>query len=546
MSSPMLDHALPRSLVLALLCGAALAGCGKTLPVEGTGHGGASASVTTVAGTNQLGASGLATKNTTRLGGSSPMVDAAAVALATNPGLTPATRPQAVVLVDDRDWPAALAAAALASSPLRAPLLYTEGSSLPTLSAQALAALKPTGAALLGGAQVIAVGPASAPAGYRTRTVAGAAAQGEPSGAGTGSAEQAGGGSGGGGQAGASGSGPGGGGQAGASGSGPGGGGQAGASGSGATGGGPAGGGPANEEPAVLAARVEHLVQIIHGGPPHRVIVIGADGPPALAMPAAGLAAESGAPILPVYATGIPRATRRVLRHLHHPIIYAVGPPTAVSHAVLAKLARFGPVRRIYAGAGALGSTASSADGETPAANAIAVARYSDGPFGWAIEQPGHGLVFALASRPLDAPAAAPLSASGDYAPLLLLERPDQVPRVLAQYLSDIQPGYSDAPEYQPVRGVYNHGWLIGDGEAITVTVQAELDAMLEISPPAATGSAASSSAGTEAATPTVIPPTTTRSTSTPSTTAPSTTAPSATTAPATTTHPPAPPSNTP
>ena len=73
-------------------------------------------------------------RNTTRLAGANPVADAAAVALATNPGLTPTTRPQAVVLVDDRDWTAALAASALASSPLRAPILYSEGSTVPALS----------------------------------------------------------------------------------------------------------------------------------------------------------------------------------------------------------------------------------------------------------------------------------------------------------------------------------------------------------------------------------------------------------------------------
>ena len=31
------------------------------------------------------------------------------------------------MLVDERDWPAALAASALASAPLSAPLLYSEG-----------------------------------------------------------------------------------------------------------------------------------------------------------------------------------------------------------------------------------------------------------------------------------------------------------------------------------------------------------------------------------------------------------------------------------
>jgi hypothetical protein len=74
-----MSSALAR-LTIALLLSALLAGCGKSLPSEGHGRG---ASVTTVAGTSQLAASGLATKNTTRLGGANPVADAAAVALAT-------------------------------------------------------------------------------------------------------------------------------------------------------------------------------------------------------------------------------------------------------------------------------------------------------------------------------------------------------------------------------------------------------------------------------------------------------------------------------
>ena len=57
-------------------------------------------------------------------------------------------------------------------------------------------------------------------------------------------------------------------------------------------------------------------------------------------------------------------------------------------------------------------------------AGSIAVARYTDGEFGWGVKEPGHGLVFANSGRPLDAPAAALLSATGNYGPLLLLESP--------------------------------------------------------------------------------------------------------------------------
>jgi len=91
--------------------------------------------------------------------------------------------------------------------------------------------------------------------------------------------------------------------------------------------------------------------------------------------------------------------------------------------------------------------------------------------------------VFANPARPLDAPAAALLSASADYGPMLLLTAGGGISAGLATYLGDIQPAYASAPEFQPVRGVYNHGWLIGDEQAIPLITQAELDSLLEISP---------------------------------------------------------------
>ena len=49
----------------------------------------------------------------------------------------------------------------------------------------------------------------------------------------------------------------------------------------------------------------------------------------------------------------------------------------------------------------------------------------------------------------------------------------------LQNYLLDIQPGYDD----DPVRGVYNHGWVMGDEKAISIDVQSRIDALLEIQP---------------------------------------------------------------
>jgi len=354
------------------------------------------------------GAVSVTTRNTTRVGGANAAADAAAVARVAYPGLTSASRPQTVVLVDQSDWPAALAAASLAAAPLNAPLLYAEGNSLPQVSREALEAMHPTGTGPLG-VQVLEVGTdAPLPAGYTAQPV--------PSG-----------------------------------------------------------------YPAATAVQVQRLLVQAEGTRPAQVIVLDTDGARALQMPAPGLAAESGAPLLLTSSATLSPATASELRLLGHPSIYVMN-GSALSPAALGELAKLGRVTQIPA----------SEHGEAPSPGgaALAAARFTDGTFGWGVKDPGHGLVFASSRRPLDAPAAALLSATGEYGPLLLLEGPDGIEPPLAAYLSDIQPAYTSAPEFRPVRGVYNHGWLIGDERAISLTTQAEIDSLLEISPRAGGGAA--------------------------------------------------------
>jgi hypothetical protein len=130
---------------------------------------------------------------------------------------------------------------------------------------------------------------------------------------------------------------------------------------------------------------------------------------------------------------------------------------------VLKQLRKYGTPKRIT--------------GSDPVTAAIAFARYRDGTFGWGVVDPGHGLVFASVSRPLDAVAAAPLSASGTYGPLLVLDDTDKLPSAIVQYLLDIEPGY----QKDPTRGVYNHGWIVGSDKAISIAAQSRIDSLLEI-----------------------------------------------------------------
>ena len=379
-------------LLIGLLVPAALTACGeepRTLDSPQIGQAGDEPDAP-----QQLGFPAFATKNTTRVGGADPIADAAAVARAVYPGGGAGeteSRPRVVVLADGRIWQAGLAAAVLMSQPLRAPLLLSDGGELPAASADALGQLAPSGASELGGAQVVRIGGAPAPAGYRSTTLAG-------------------------------------------------------------------------QDPIGLAAAIDRLQSAAVGRPSRAVVVASADAP-AYAMPAAAWAAKTGNPLLFVHRETIPGPTFAALQAHRRPRIYLLAPETVVGARVERALKEIGPVVRIAA--------------PDPVRSAIAFARLRDGLHSWGVDDPGHGFVFASAQRTLDAAAAAPLSASGTYGPLLLVDEAATLPLPVGQYLLDVQPGYTR----DPVRAVYNHGWLIGDEAAISLPVQSRIDSLLEIAP---------------------------------------------------------------
>jgi hypothetical protein len=337
-----------------------------------------------------LGFPAFATKNTTRVAGADPIADAAGVALAVFPSSGGVAGPAAVTLVDAKDGPSGIAAASLMAAPVGAPILITDGGSVPSLTADALRALAPAGSPATQGRQAFVVGSAAAPSGLHAERISGGNA-------------------------------------------------------------------------AELAAAIARLRERLTGHPPEH-IVLASSASPQFAMPAAAWAARSGDPVLFVGRTSAPKATLNVLRHYREVPVYALGPRSVISDQTLRQVKRVSPpVKRVGGG--------------DPVTNSVQFARYLDGTFGWDIRDPGHGFVIASDSRPLDAAAAAALSASGDWGPLLLTDDPAQTPAALRGYLLDVKPGYIS----DPTRAVYNHVWLIGDQSAISVAFQAAIDDLAEV-----------------------------------------------------------------
>ena len=123
---------------------------------------------------SQLGFPVAATRSTTRVSGDDPVADAAGVATALFPSTSATTKPGAVAFVDKGQWQAAVAGGVLAGDPLHAPILLTDGGSVPGATSGTLNRLKPRGEALSKGAQVILVGDKPpAPGGFKSGRVHG-------------------------------------------------------------------------------------------------------------------------------------------------------------------------------------------------------------------------------------------------------------------------------------------------------------------------------------------------------------------------------------
>jgi hypothetical protein len=193
-------------------------------------------------------------------------------------------------------------------------------------------------------------------------------------------------------------------------------------------------------------------------------VLIVSEQDPAYALPAGAWSAYSGDTIAFVTPNGIPAKTAALLVQREKllaakPAIYIIGPPSAVSAKVQAKLQQYGAVKRVA--------------GPTPIATAIALARYHDPStgFGWGLTH-GPVSVSLLNENDWEAGAAAyNLAATGPQAPLLLTDGPGPLPPAVVAYLHQLSTG---GP---------NQGYVVGSTAEISSATLQEFDGLLSRRP---------------------------------------------------------------
>lgn len=379
------------------------------------------------------------TMYTTRLFGTTPAEEAVSVTRHTYPAAMPADaageisrapdRPWAVILADPTDEVAGITAAELIHFPDNAPVLFTDGATLPAVTRNELARLHPVGAQRDGGVQVFAVGKAAASGiadavqqmGFKVQAITG-----ENPYALADAVDQAYG---------------------------------------------------RIEDPDTGVPTM--MTSAAGGGNGVMDVFVGAVQDPAMMLPAAEWMSHMPAGVAWVDNTSgtlPPETVAELKRRGGHADIYVMGTPQDIPAALFRALLPYGNVARVTNDDSIASNPPLAAD---PAAQAVAFARMWDpvGLMGWNITGPGHGFILVNQSDWQGAVAAAVMSGIGFHAPLLLTDSATNLPAPVAAYLSIVRPNFLVTPG----QGPYNMVYVIGDYGKISWPLQASVNASQEM-----------------------------------------------------------------
>ena len=226
---------------------------------------------------------------------------------------------------------------------------------------------------------------------------------------------------------------------------------------------------------AGMALVIDDYKSVMHAGHRDSVIIVAEDGPPAYGVLAAAWNAHRGDITAFVSKNGVYRETIKILsKRPQDAFIYLIGPEDVIPQGVAAELSKYGHVQRIP-GTDPFSTAAGFAAYKDMGRNFGWFAGKSTREFGWGITEAGHNFIFANADDWQNALPASILSHRGKHG-LFLFVSAKEIPSPVENYLQMVQPAFI------AVQGqLYNHGWIIGNTDNISYTLQMRLDGLLGV-----------------------------------------------------------------
>ncbi len=227
-------------------------------------------------------------------------------------------------------------------------------------------------------------------------------------------------------------------------------------------------------DPVKLAELLDRWQAAMKADHPDEVVISAVDHPDGIkhGMGAMGWNAHMGRGFAWVYTDSIPQATREILKRRygrHGSYMYLTGDSNVISDKVAQELGEYGLVRRI-AGDNVFSSNTVNAGYKDFGRNFGWAWGWKPRNFGWGLAQAGHNYIFANADNVLATIPAAVLGHMGKHGPILLVE-PEELPQAVKDYLQMVKP-YPASPQ----ETILNFGWIIGDNDQISRSVQLEID----------------------------------------------------------------------
>jgi hypothetical protein len=228
------------------------------------------------------------------------------------------------------------------------------------------------------------------------------------------------------------------------------------------------------ENPYELARRIDEYITTLHGQHSRQIVIAPVE------MPESGLiqtawAAQSGDAFFFIEEDNIPEEVRLALeRRNGNAYIYLLGDRGSVSTKVAAELSRYGHVQKVPGAEDIYSQSAAFALYRHTGKSFNKRLNESTKDFGFGITAPGHSFIFINPQQWQTAVTSSILAHKGKVGPMLLI-REDIIPPSVREYLKLVQPDY-----ISPQNQLNNHGWIIGNEEHITNSVQAVIDMLLD------------------------------------------------------------------